>query len=104
MIFLLKSLTWFGRDCDNLLSRSTFRSARGIEVVDLVWKGLRHSTLLHGSYGLSIEVVDLVWKGLRQALGDFLPELLDRLKSLTWFGRDCDTFHAAPPIKAEAAN
>ena len=42
----------------------------GIEVVDLVWKGLRHLT---GGTDLqfykTIEVVDLVWKGLRHDVG-----------------------------------
>ena len=39
-----------------------------------------------------IEVVDLVWKGLRQVLQGPLPCEPHQLKSLTWFGRDCDTF------------
>ena len=38
-----------------------------IEVVDLVWKGLRLAWAAFGAaFGAIIEVVDLVWKGLRQ--------------------------------------
>jgi len=38
----LKSLTWFGRDCD-ILFTSPFFAHKEIEVVDLVWKGLRQA-------------------------------------------------------------
>jgi len=41
---LLKSLTWFGRDCDKT-SKSLKRTHHWIEVVDLVWKGLRHPSV-----------------------------------------------------------
>jgi len=37
-----------------------------------------------------IEVVDLVWKGLRQSSGSLTRIPWAALKSLTWFGRDCD--------------
>jgi len=48
-----------------------------IEVVDLVWKGLRHLTQFYGDEAeYAIEVVDLVWKGLR--LGNVgLPRALE---------------------------
>ena len=62
-----------------------------IEVVDLVWKGLRHQ--LSVEVGLSawgIEVVDLVWKGLRLRSPVMDGLMYTVLKSLTWFGRDCD--------------
>ena len=61
----LKSLTWFGRDCDTLSSMICF-------------------------IFLLIEVVDLVWKGLRPLY--VYPRRITHheLKSLTWFGRDCD--------------
>jgi len=65
---LLKSLTWFGRDCD---IESFFIASAG-------------STF--------IEVVDLVWKGLRQSINQFEVKLTLSLKSLTWFGRDCDEY------------
>ena len=64
----------------------------GIEVVDLVWKGLRQAFPVTNTIGsFPIEVVDLVWKGLRHfCRGVNAPTNL-ALKSLTWFGRDCDT-------------
>jgi len=62
---VLKSLTWFGRDCDNQLIVAD-GDERVIEVVDLVWKGLRHQENKSlSAHEFSIEVVDLVWKGLR---------------------------------------
>jgi len=66
-LFILKSLTWFGRDCDQQTRGQHPTFQRQIEVVDLVWKGLRHplrESLVHAP--TRIEVVDLVWKGLRQ--------------------------------------
>jgi len=49
---------------------------------------------LHGIsslFGLPIiEVVDLVWKGLRLEKKAFAEKMVRVLKSLTWFGRDCD--------------
>jgi len=78
-----------------------------IEVVDLVWKGLRQSTAEHRPPEPPwIEVVDLVWKGLRHVddvVGRFVGGLL---KSLTWFGRDCDNIRSvrawdrAPSLKS----
>jgi len=66
----LKSLTWFGRDCDTDLFSYRYTSTNRIEVVDLVWKGLRQSeTVTDTSVNGGIEVVDLVWKGLRQGEG-----------------------------------
>jgi len=63
----LKSLTWFGRDCDKGSPHPSHMGVGSIEVVDLVWKGLR---LINRDrkicYENCIEVVDLVWKGLRQ--------------------------------------
>jgi len=62
----LKSLTWFGRDCDNCTSVLFITASIIIEVVDLVWKGLRQlPTSKKAALVLRIEVVDLVWKGLR---------------------------------------
>jgi len=63
---VLKSLTWFGRDCDNLAAPLAAPPTM-IEVVDLVWKGLRHSYIILSLTSDPIEVVDLVWKGLRHA-------------------------------------
>ena len=40
--------------------------------------------------GHVIEVVDLVWKGMRHGIGDMTTTMVAVLKSLTWFGRDCD--------------
>jgi len=60
-------LVWKGlRHCYDALFRGVVAV---IEVVDLVWKGLRHVKCLdvRGSRA-PIEVVDLVWKGLRQAV------------------------------------
>jgi len=37
-----------------------------------------------------IEVVDLVWKGLRHSEQSSASVSSAELKSLTWFGRDCD--------------
>ena len=74
----LKSLTWFGRDCDIRTWLRRLLSPPSIEVVDLVWKGLRQFNIHH-----------------QCRLGG------DLLKSLTWFGRDCDpleAFGAAKPL------
>jgi len=69
-----------------------------IEVVDLVWKGLRHpSSSLQKMMKSGIEVVDLVWKGLRLHVSDDFLVKHRKLKSLTWFGRDCDRVEAAGP-------
>ena len=50
-----------------LLTARRPRPVSAIEVVDLVWKGLRLPTIVTEVSACSlIEVVDLVWKGLRQ--------------------------------------
>jgi len=63
---------------------------RRIEVVDLVWKGLRHVLCTFPIKLQFIEVVDLVWKGLRHVRRMLGVDEGVQLKSLTWFGRDCD--------------
>ena len=40
--------------------------------------------------GIQIEVVDLVWKGLRPSRIPLETMYAPILRSLTWFGRDCD--------------
>jgi len=96
---LLKSLTWFGRDCDIGARDESNVPTPTIEVVDLVWKGLRHGAGASLPGGIPcIEVVDLVWKGLRQFLNitSSMPPI--ELKSLTWFGRDCDSLMSRPQL------
>jgi len=49
-----------------LMETSLASAAASIEVVDLVWKGLRQGIAKSGDFvAILIEVVDLVWKGLR---------------------------------------
>jgi len=50
-----------------------------------------------GPHAGSIEVVDLVWKGLRQLRSAIAGAGFAVLKSLTWFGRDCDSA-TQPPL------
>ena len=82
-------LVWKGLRLDE--GRRVDRPSRRIEVVDLVWKGLRHAVTVIPPELRPIEVVDLVWKGLRHESHFEIGVLLKELKSLTWFGRDCDT-------------
>jgi len=84
----LKSLTWFGRDCDTLGKRRSQSIGQAIEVVDLVWKGLRHEVFYCIHNFLLIEVVDLVWKGLRHRHRRNPPGRSDRIEvvDLVWKG------------------
>ena len=69
----------------------------GIEVVDLVWKGLRRVALFIGQVLAVLVLKSLTWFGrdCDMTIDVSLGVKLTPLKSLTWFGRDCDAPEAA---------
>jgi len=91
LFFQLKSLTWFGRDCDQLLPPGWGGGSCGIEVVDLVWKGLRQVNVQVGALPEKT-LKSLTWFGRDCDIPGLDPQHgpVIELKSLTWFGRDCD--------------
>lgn len=63
----MKSLTWFGRDCDKKKTPVKARPFWEIEVVDLIWKGVSLCGENRGDVYLIFGTVWRKWRRIRCA-------------------------------------